>query len=571
MARELLHIALADLPGVAKEALEVRVEQNRLTIRGQAHHGVPGEVVSRVYVLVNFFRQFALSEHVDRRQKEVSSMPVIHPHNARQARPVRASATRIPRPVRRPHASPDASDPTGVFDDVDLPFPTHPPAWDGSDHVDVTPEGDPESARTLGRADPEVDTVMAQYFGDVRRFALLSVAEEQALGRRIIRGQRRARWALYTAPIALSTLRWLWPEGTQSARPVPEALLSRADVTSTPRAAREDDRQALQQLEELAAQLRRPDAAPPAGQPLVSTAWQVRRHARARLWRAWLTTWESLRVPPQVIEAIRSALDAAWQADPDDHTLRAAYHAWARTQDALDQAKAQMMQANLRLVIHIALRYRHRGVLLLDLIQEGNLGLMRAVDKFEPRRGVRFVTYAHWWIRQAIRRAIDEQHRTIRLPSHVVERQHKLRAAAARLEEREGRAPRPEDLSAALGWAPEDVEDLLRVTQPLVHLQQPLRDEGTALQDILVDTQTPAPEERLAAEQVRRGVHACLGHLPEREAFILRLRYGLEACEPQSLQEIGDVLGISRERVRQLEQQAFAKLRQLPQTAALAE
>ena len=184
---------------------------------------------------------------------------------------------------------------------------------------------------------------------------------------------------------------------------------------------------------------------------------------------------------------------------------------------------------------------------------------------------MRFVTYAHWWIRQAIRRAIDEQHRTIRLPSHVVERQHKLRAAAARLEEREGRAPRPEDLSAALGWAPEDVEDLLRVTQPLVHLQQPLRDEGTALQDVLVDTQTPAPEERLAAEQVRRGVHACLGHLPEREAFILRLRYGLEACEPQSLQEIGDVLGISRERVRQLEQQAFAKLRQLPQTAALAE
>jgi len=408
--------------------------------------------------------------------------------------------------------------------------------------------------------DPEVDTVIAQYFGDVRRFALLSFAEEQALGRRITRGQRRVRWTLYTAPMALPTLCRLWPEGAQQALPVQEDLPSRAGATPAPMAAREHDPQVLRQLEGLAAQLRRLDDAP-----------RAPRHARARLWRAWLTTWETLRVPPQVTEAIRSALEATWQGDPKDPALHAAYHAWARAQGALDQAKAQMMQANLRLVIHIALRYRHRRVPFLDLIQEGNLGLMRAVDKFEPQRGLRFVTYAHWWIRQAISRALDEQHRTIRLPSHVVERQHKLHTAATRLEEREGRAPSPEDLSAALGWTPQDVADLLRVTQPLVHLQQPLRDDGTALQDVLVDTQTPPPEGLLAAEQVRRGVHACLGHLPEREAFILRLRYGLEACEPQSLQEIGEVLGISRERVRQLEQQAFAKLRQLPQSAALAE
>jgi RNA polymerase primary sigma factor len=297
---------------------------------------------------------------------------------------------------------------------------------------------------------------------------------------------------------------------------------------------------------------------------------RVHRRERFRLWRAWLTTCESLRLHPHVQEAMTEALADAARTQPEDAALQAASRAHARAQEALDQAKAQMMQANLRLVIHIAHRYRDRGVPLLDLIQEGNLGLMRAVDKFEPRRGLRFVTYAHWWIRQAISRALGEQHHTIRLPSHVIERQSKLRAAATRLWERQGRAPSAQDLSAALGWTPQEVEELLSAVQPMVQLQQPITDDGTALQDVLEDTQTPQPEVLIAEEQVRRGVHACLGHLPEREALILRLRYGLEACEPQSLQEIGDVLGLSRERVRQLEQQAFAKLRQLPQSAALA-
>ena len=486
-------------------------------------------------------------------------MPARHAHDARQPRAARVPSTRTTGSVQRTRASQDTHDPTRAFDDVDLSFFPNPPAWDGSDHTEGAPEGDPGSAQTLGGADPAVDTVMAQYFGDVRRFALLSVAEEQTLGRRIIRGQRRVRWTLYTAPVALPTLRRLWQEEAPHASPVQEDQPSRADATPASGAARAHDPQALGQLEALATRLRGLDNAP-----------RTHRQARARLWRAWLRTWETLRVSPQVTEAIRTALAVAWQGDPADPALHAAYHAWTRAQGALDQAKARMMQANLRLVIHIALRYRYRGVPFLDLIQEGNLGLMRAVDKFEPRRGWRFVTYAHWWIRQAISRAIDEQHRTIRLPSHVVERQHTLHTAATRLEERDGRAPSPQALSTALGWTPEDVEDLLRVTQPLVPLQQPIREDGTALQDVLADTETPSPETLLATEQVRRGVHACLGHLPEREAFILRLRYGLDACEPQSLQEIGDVLGLSRERVRQLEQRALVTLRQLPQTAALA-
>src|SRR5206468_7855340 len=139
---------------------------------------------------------------------------------------------------------------------------------------------------------------------------------------------------------------------------------------------------------------------------------------------------------------------------PADLALQAASRAWVHAQGELVHAKAQMVQANLRLVMHIAMPYRHHGVPLLDLIQEGNLGLMRAVDKFEPRRGLKFVTYAHWWIRQAISRALSEQHRTVRLPSHVIERQSKLRAATTKWWQSHGQAPSPQELSVALGWTP---------------------------------------------------------------------------------------------------------------------
>ena len=442
--------------------------------------------------------------------------------------------------------------------------------WAETPTAEAPVEDDAASAIARNTGDPETDHVLARYLGEVRRFALLSVAEEQALGRRITRWQRRVRWALYTAPLALPTLRRLWQHVEHQTIPVHAVVQTRAGTMSDPMAQRAHVRQALGHLQELTASLRRLEAQD--GRPRrAAQAQGGQRHARFRLWRAWLTTCETLRLQPHVHTAMGQALAAAWQAQPTDPVLHAASQAWARAQGALEQAKAQMMQANLRLVIYSALHYRHRGVPLLDLIQEGNLGLMRAVDKFEPQRGVKFVTYAHWWIRQALSRALGEQSHTIRLPSHVLERQSQLRAAAAQLWARQGRRPSAQDLSAALGWTPQQVEALLIAVQPLARLQQPRTDDGTALQDVVADTQTPPPEVRVAAAQVRRGVEACLGHLTAREALIVRWRYGLDADEPQTLQAIGDVLGLSRERVRQLEEQAFAKLRQLPQSAGLAE
>ena len=464
----------------------------------------------------------------------------------------------------------EAGQPMGAHDAGVRTLVSDDPPWEHTDAADAPVQDDAASATARHMGDPATDQVLARYLGEVRRFALLSFAEEQALGRRITRWQRRVHWALYTAPLALPTLRRLWLQVEQQALPVHTVMQTSAGPTSEPTAQRAHVRQALGHLQELTVSLRRVEAQD--GRPRGAVQAQGgRRHTRFRLWRAWLTTWETLRLHPHVHTAIGEALAAAGQVQPTDPLLQTASRVWARAQGELDQAKAQMIQANLRLVIHRALRYRHRGVPLLDLIQEGNLGLLRAVDQFEPQRGVKFVTYAHWWIRQAISRALGEQSRAIRLPGHVLERQSQLRAAATQLWARQSRRPSAQDLSAALGWTPQQVDALLRAVQPLAQLQQPITDDGTTLQEVMEDTQTPPPEVLVAAAQVRRGVDACLGRLPAREALIVRWRYGLDADEPQTLQAIGDVLGLSRERVRQLEQQAFAKLRQLPQSAGLAE
>jgi RNA polymerase primary sigma factor len=230
--------------------------------------------------------------------------------------------------------------------------------------------------------------------------------------------------------------------------------------------------------------------------------------------------------------------------------------------------KAEMMRANLRLVIHVANRYRGRGVAFPDLIQEGNLGLMRALDKFEARRGLKFITYAYWWVRQAIGRAIINQYRTVRVPNHVVERKHKLHTAEERLWSQSGRPPTVDELSAALGWTTQDIEELNRVTQPILQLHQPGTVNGSPLEEALTDEQIDKPEQIMATSQLQRRVSSCLAALSDREASILRLRYGFESDRPHTLQEIGAMLGLSRERIRQIEQTALEKLRQ-PQLASL--
>ena len=376
------------------------------------------------------------------------------------------------------------------------------------------------------------------------------------------------RRALCTSPVALTALTRLWHQVKLEEIPFDHV------VCEVPESDLEECRaqfdQTVMLLQDLAAQLRKLRSRRRATFRS-ATKRRALRQQTIELWQQWIAAWESLALHPKVYEALGLSLALGLEAAPCDPILRAARAFVGRSQRQLTLAKTQMLRANLRLVIHVANRYRGRGVPFLDLIQEGNIGLMRALEKFEHRRGLKFVTYAHWWVRQAISRAITEQYRTVRLPNHVVERKNKLRSVGDRLWDLHGRAPNTEELSTELGWTYREVEELMLAVQPIMRLHQPVADDGSMLTDILEDDQAPRPDEMLAEEQLQRRLSDCLASLTDREAFILRLRYGLEADHPHTLQEIADILGLSRERVRQLERQAFEKLRQPHRSALLAD
>jgi len=271
------------------------------------------------------------------------------------------------------------------------------------------------------------------------------------------------------------------------------------------------------------------------------------------------------------IVRLRDAMERGESEVSDDPARRVVQRTGKCLQNQFEQAKSRMFYANLRLVIYVATRFRDRGVPLMDLIQEGNLGLLRAIEKFDPQRGVKFSTYAHWWIRQAISRAVAEQSRTVRVPSYVIDRQNKLRMERLRLWDRLDRPPDTQELSQALGWTRQEVESLRTVAQPLVWLHATATEDGRSLEELIEDPQAPTPGQRLEAEQLQQCLIHSLTLLPERQAFILRLRYGLETDQAHSLQEIASVMGLSRERVRQLEKSAFETLRDSPYGGVLAD
>ena len=272
-------------------------------------------------------------------------------------------------------------------------------------------------------------------------------------------------------------------------------------------------------------------------------------------------------LPLEVIAALDGELNGELSHDLLDESEKW----WKTIENVGRDAGEDLTNSNLRLVVSIARKYQNRGLPMLDLVQEGNLGLMRAVEKFDSHRGFKFSTYATWWVRQAVTRALADQGRTIRLPVHVVERLQQLGSAERELHRRLDRDATPAEIADELGWTMENVEVLLQQRQHTVSLETPVGEEESTLEDFIQDTGGWATDEMAIRMVTRQNVVEAMQDLPPRLRLVLTLRFGFFDDRPRTLEEVGRELGVTRERVRQLERQALDRMRSSGRLPSLAE